>query len=194
MAGQNIGYRRVSSTDQNLDRQLVDVSLDEVFSDKQSGKDTNRPGLEDCIRYCRKGDTLHVHSMDRLARNLRDLQKMVEELNARQVTVNFHKENLIFAGGENPMQKLMLQIMGAFAEFERNMIRERQREGISAAQKRGVLIGSKPKLNPETEKEVASRARQPGANKKALSEEYGITRPTLYEILKRNPEAAEAEQ
>ena len=188
MTGQNVGYVRVSSTDQNTDRQLSDIQLDEIFTDKMSGKSTNRPGLEDCLRHCRKGDTLHVHSMDRLARNLKDLQNMVEELNARKVTVHFHKENLIFAGGDNPMQKLMLQIMGAFAEFERNLIRERQKEGIAAAIKRGVLIGSKPKLSPEIERELADRARQPGANKKALSVEYGITRPTLYEILKRNSE------
>ena len=194
MTGQNVGYIRVSTTDQNLDRQLSDIQLDEIFTDKASGKSTKRPGLEDCLRHVRKGDTLHVHSMDRLARNLKDLQNMVEELNARTVTVHFHKENLIFAGGDNPMQKLMLQIMGAFAEFERNLIRERQREGIEAAKKRGVLIGSKPKLSPETERELADKARQPGANKKALSAEYGITRPTLYEILKRQPETIKDDQ
>ena len=185
MTGQNIGYRRVSSTDQNLDRQLDDIKLDEVFSDKQSGKNKNRPGLEDCLRYCRKGDTLHVHSMDRLARNLRDLQNIVEDLNQRYITVNFHKENLIFSGGENPMQKMMLQVMGSFAELERNLIIERQKEGIEAAKKRGVLIGSKPKLSKEQEAELINRVNQPGANRKALSAEYGITRQTLYNILKR---------
>ena len=133
MKGQNVGYIRVSSVDQNSDRQLSDTSLDVVFEDKCSGKDTQRPQLKACLRHLRSGDALHVHSIDRLARNLKDLQTLVEELTGRGVTIRFNKENLTFTGDANPMQKLMLQMMGAFAEFERSMIRERQREGIAAA-------------------------------------------------------------
>lgn len=186
MSGQNVGYIRVSSTSQNDERQLADIQLDEIFRDKCSGKDTNRPALDDCLRHLRKGDTLHVHSLDRLARNLGDLQSMVEQMNVRGINVNFHKENLVFTGTDNPMQKLMLQMMGAFAEFERNLIRERQREGIKAAKARGVLIGSRPKLNDTREQEMIARALQQGANKKALAEEYGITRATLYNAIKRH--------
>ena len=186
MSGQDVGYVRVSSTGQNDERQLSDVTLNEVFRDKCSGKDTKRPGLEDCLRHLRKGDTLHVHSLDRLARNLRDLQTMVESLNEKGISIHFHKENLVFSGDSNPMQKLMLQMMGAFAEFERNLIRERQKEGIEAAKAKGVLIGSTPKLDEKTEKEMVTRALQPGANKKALAEEYGITRATIYNAIKRH--------
>ncbi|MGO0307248.1 recombinase family protein [Endozoicomonas acroporae] len=185
MSGQKVGYIRVSSTSQNDERQLDDVELDEIFRDKCSGKDTKRPGLDDCLRHLRKGDTLHVHSLDRLARNLGDLQTMVEQLNAKGINVQFHKENLFFTGTDNPMQKLMLQMMGAFAEFERNLIRERQREGIEAAKARGVLIGSRPKLDDAVEQEMVARASRQGANKKALAEEYGVTRATLYNAIKR---------
>lgn len=185
MAGANIGYRRVSSVDQNLDRQLADVDLHEVFEDKLSGKNTKRPGLEDCLRYVRKGDTLHVHSMDRLARNLKDLQSMVEELNKKQVKVKFHKENLEFSGDEDPIKKMMLQLMGAFAEFERNMIQERQREGIAAAVKRGVKLGPPQKLTTEQVAELKERVKQSGENKKALAAEYGISRRTLYNIISK---------
>ena len=186
MSGQNVGYIRVSSTSQNDERQLADVELHEVFRDACSGKDTKRPKLNECMRHLRKGDTLHVHSLDRLARNLKDLQTIVEQLNDKQVTVRFHKENLSFSGESDPMQKLMLQMMGAFAEFERGLIRERQKEGIAAAKAKGVLIGSKPKLDEVTEKEMVAKAKQPGANKKALAEEYGVTRATLYNAMKRH--------
>ena len=185
MTGQHVGYIRVSSTDQNLDRQLVDIQLDEIFSDKVSGKDRKRPGLEDCLRHCRKGDTLHVHSMDRLARNLKDLKNLLDELTERNVQVQFHRENLLFGCDASPMNKLLLHIMGAVAEFERDMIRERQSEGIRAALKKGVRFGSDPKLTKAQETELVARCHEPGANKKALAEEYGISRQTVYKILKR---------
>lgn len=136
--GQKIGYIRVSSLDQNEQRQLDGVPVDKTFTDKASGKDTNRPKLQEAIEYVREGDTLIVHSMDRLARNLNDLRGMVEQLTTKGVIVQFIKENLTFKGDDDAMQNLMLNIMGAFAEFERNLIRERQREGIALAKERGV--------------------------------------------------------
>ncbi len=126
MKGQRIGYIRVSSVQQNTDRQLADIPLDKVFEDKVSGKDTNRPQLKACLGHLREGDTLHVHSIDRLARNLLDLQKLISELVAKGVTVVFHKENMTFSNDTNPMRALMLQMLGAFAEFESAMIKERQ--------------------------------------------------------------------
>ena len=182
MAGQNVGYIRVSSIDQNAGRQLQDVTLDITFEDKCSGKDTNRPQLQACLRHLRRGDILHVHSIDRLARSLKDLQALVEELVGRGVEVHFHKENLVFAGDGNPMQKLMLQMMGAFAEFERSMIRERQREGIAAAKAKGKQIGAKPKLTAGQTTELREKAAGE-ANKTALAREYGISRQTLYNAL-----------
>ena len=182
MKGQNVGYIRVSSVDQNTDRQLDGIKIDIMFEDHCSGKDTNRPELQACLRHLRKGDKLHVHSIDRLARSLKDLQAIVEELTSRGVTVRFLKENLTFSGDSNPMHKLMFQMMGAFAEFERNMIRERQREGIAAARKKGKQIGAKPKLSPEQVEELKSRVAK-GEQKKALAAEYRISRQTLYNLL-----------
>ena len=179
MNGQHVGYIRVSSLDQNTERQLDGITLDIRFEEHCSGKDTKRPQLQACLNHLRRGDTLHVHSIDRLARNLKDLQSLVEDLTERGVTIQFHKENLTFTGTENPMQRLMLQMMGAFAEFERSMIRERQREGIAAAKKRGKKIGASPKLSKQQIAAVKKRAKA-GESKKALATEYGVSRQTIY--------------
>jgi len=182
MSGQQVAYIRVSSVDQNTDRQLEGITFDESFTDKVSGKDTNRPALQDCLRHLRKGDTLHVHSIDRLARNMADLLDLVKQLTARSVTVKFHKEMLTFTGEDNPFQILQLQMMGAFAEFERAMIKERQREGFAAARKNGKQIGARRKLSPEQVAEIRVRLTS-GETKKAIAQEYGISRQTLYTAL-----------
>ena len=144
--GQRIGYQRVSTVDQNTDRQLDGVELDKVFTDKASGKDANRPELHVRIEYVRDGDTLVVHSMDRLARNLEDLRRIVRELTGQGVRVEFVKENLTFAGDDSPMNTLLLSMLGAVAEFERSMILERQREGIALAKAAGKYKGRKASL------------------------------------------------
>src|SRR5271155_5669349 len=131
MTGQRIGYIRVSSTDQNTQRQLEDVKVDRTFTDKISGKDTNRPKLQEMIDFVREGDSVIVHSMDRLARNLDDLRRIVQMLTKKGVSVEFIHEHLTFTGADTPMANLMLSVMGAFAEFERALIRERQLEGIA---------------------------------------------------------------
>ena len=138
MRGHRIGYVRVSSFDQNPERQLEHVPMDRVFTDKASGKDTQRPELERLLAFVREGDTVVVHSMDRLARNLGDLRHLVQKLTQRGVRIAFVKESLTFTGEDSPMAKLMLSVMGAFAEFERALIRERQREGIALARQRGL--------------------------------------------------------
>lgn len=183
MSGKHIGYVRVSSVDQNTARQLEGVELHKSFEDKASGKDTKRPQLQACLDYLRDGDTLHVHSMDRLARNLVDLLAMVKGLTGRGVTIEFHKERLTFTGDPNPMQDLQLAVMGAVAEFERAMIRERQREGIDAAQKRGVRFGRERKLSDEQAAAMIARAHA-GEQKAALAKEFGISRETLYQHLR----------
>ena len=134
MIGQRVGYVRVSSFDQNPERQLKDVDLDRTFSDKASGKDAKRPQLEALMTFVRAGDTVVVHSMDRLARNLDDLRQIVQTLTRRGIRIEFVKEHLAFTGEDSPMANLMLSVMGAFAEFERALIRERQREGIAIAE------------------------------------------------------------
>ena len=178
----NVGYIRVSSPGQKTDRQLDAVVLDKSFTDKISGSSIKRPQLQACFEYLREGDTLHVHSMDRLARNLADLQKVVADLTAQGILVKFHKEGLEFTGRDNPMAKLMMQIMGAVAEFERSLIKERQAEGIRKAKKKGVRFGRKPKLTGGQKNEIIALINA-GNEKKSVAEQFGISRPTLYKVL-----------
>jgi DNA invertase Pin-like site-specific DNA recombinase len=183
MKGQRIGYIRVSSFDQNAERQLEHVELDRVFTDKASGKDMQRPQLETLLTFAREGDTVVVHSMDRLARNLDDLRRLVQGLTKRGIRIEFVKESLTFTGEDSPMANLMLSVMGAFAEFERALIRERQREGIVLAKRRGAYRGRKKSLSAEQVIELHRRA-QDGEKKAPLAREFGISRETLYQYLR----------
>lgn len=182
MKGHNVGYVRVSSFDQNPSRQLDQVQLDKVFEDKASGRDTHRPQLKACLAHLRDGDTLHVHSMDRLSRSLDDLRKIVKELTSRGVIVRFHKESLSFTGQDSAMSNLLLSLLGAVAEFERSLIRERQKEGVEIARKAGKYLGRKPALSPDRAKELVSRAAA-GEKKTALAREFGVSRETVYTYL-----------
>jgi DNA invertase Pin-like site-specific DNA recombinase len=181
--GHRIGYVRVSTLDQNTERQLDGVELDRTFTDKASGKDTNRPQLQAALAYAREGDTLIVHSMDRLARNAEDLLRTVRELTGRGVTVEFVKNHLTFSGKSDPMAKLMMTMLAAFGEFERDLIRERQREGIAIAKARGVYKGRKKALTSEQAVELLECARS-GMPKAELARSYGISRETLYQYLR----------
>lgn len=174
-----IGYIRVSAVDQNTDRQLAEVELDKVFEEKASAKDAKRPQLQECLEWLRPGDTLHVHSIDRLARNLVDLLAIIKTLTAKGVAVQFHKEGLAFTGDNHPMQQLQLSMLGAVAEFERALIRERQREGIAAAKAQGRKLGAPTKLGPEQIEQIRAKLAA-GASKKAVAQEFGISRTTLY--------------
>lgn len=182
MTGKRIGYIRVSSLDQNPQRQLEGIPLDRVFTDKATGKDTKRPALESLLSYVRDGDTVIVHSMDRLARNLDDLRHLVQRFTKAGVRVEFVKEVLTFTGEDSPMAILLLSVMGAFAEFERALIRERQREGIALAKKRGAYKGRKPKLTKDQIEQLKERV----ANREkiaAIARDMGISRTTLYQYL-----------
>ena len=178
----HVGYIRVSSVDQNTSRQLSETALDKVFEDKASGKDTQRPQLTACLEYLREGDTLHVHSMDRLARNLDDLRKLVKGLIARGVAVRFEKESLTFTGESSPMANLLLSMLGAVAEFERELILERQREGIAVAKAAGAYKGRKPSLTQDKIEEMKRRALA-GEKKTVLAKEFGVSRETIYSYL-----------
>lgn len=136
-----IGYIRVSTVDQNSERQLDGVELDEVFEDKCSGKDTNRPHLQALLKYVREGDEVHTHDISRMARNLEDLISLVKLLNSKGVSIKFHKENMTFTGEQNPIQELMLGVLGSVYQFERSMLLERQREGIQKAKQAGKYRG-----------------------------------------------------
>ena len=183
MSGQRIGYIRVSTITQNTDRQLEGIELDEVFEDKVSGKDVNRPQLEAMLKHVRKSDTVYVHSMDRLARNLGDLEWLVEQITSKGATVTFVKNNnLTFAGEDDPMKTLMLQMMGAFAQFERSLILERQREGIAIAKQKGAFKGRKRTITDEQIAEIKERAAR-GDKKAHIAKDLGISRETLYQYL-----------
>ncbi len=184
MAGQRIGYIRVSTLDQNDKRQLDGELLDRTFSDTASGRDIARPQLAELMRFTRDGDTVVVHSMDRLARNLDDLRSLVQTLTNKGVRVEFVKERLAFTGEDSPMAILMLSVMGAFAEFERALIKERQREGIALARQRGAYRGRKKTLSPERAAEMVRQAAE-GAAKSTLAREYGISRETVYQYLRQ---------
>ena len=183
MQGQRLGYVRVSSVDQNPERQLDGLALDHVFTDRASGKDTQRPQLATLLQFARTGDTVVVHSMDRLARNLDDLRRLTNDLTRRGVRVEFLKEGLTFTGDETPMAQLLLSVMGAFAEFERELLRERQREGIALAKQRGVYRGRKPRLTAAQISLLRHRAAA-GEPKAQLARELGISRETLYHYLR----------
>jgi DNA invertase Pin-like site-specific DNA recombinase len=181
--GQRIGYIRVSSFDQNPERQLENTLLDKTFTDKASGKDIHRPELDALKAFAREGDTIIVHSMDRLARNLDDLRRLVQELTGQGIRVEFVKESLAFTGEDSPMANLMLSVMGAFAEFERELIRERQLEGITLAKQRGAYQGRKKALSPKQAATLCQQVSE-GHPKAKLAREYGISRETLYQYLK----------
>lgn len=182
MSGQNIGYVRVSTVDQNTARQLAGVTLDKTFTDRASGKSADRPQLQLCLEYVREGDTLHIHSMDRLARNLDDLRGIVKRLTSKGVQVRFHKEGQVFTGDDSPMANLLLSLLGSISAFERELINERIREGVAIAKASGKYKGSQPKLN--SDQAAALRARvATGVPKAAVAREFGISRETLYSYL-----------
>lgn len=182
MTGQRIGYIRVSSEDQNPDRQLDGIHLDRSFVDRASGKSTERSGLSECLKYIRQGDTLVIHSMDRLARNLDDLRVIVNQLTVDGIRIEFIKEGLTFTGEDSPMSTLLLNVMGAFAEFERSLIRERQREGIDIAKKRGVYKGRKPTLS-QSQIEKIREMSEMGIKKTLIAREFNVSRQTIYGVL-----------
>jgi DNA invertase Pin-like site-specific DNA recombinase len=190
--GHLVSYIRVSSFEQNPDRQLealAQFKLDKTFIDKASGKDTARSQLQAALAHLREGDTFIIPSIDRLARNLDDLRSIVQGLTDRGVTVQFVKESLVFGKADSPMSKLMLSMMGAFAEFERSLIRERQMEGIALAKARGAFKGRKPSLNSAQISELIAKDKANNSkNRAALALSYGISRGTLYNILSANNE------
>lgn len=191
-----IGYKRVSTEDQNTERQLDGMSFTLVFEDKASGKNTDRPQLQAMLAGdWPKGTTVVVHSFDRLARSMADLERIVADLTGRGINVEFVKEAKTFKGGQtsDPLDTLMLQMLGAFAQYERALILERQREGIAKAKARGVYKGRPRKVSDEERMAlIVAEASKPGAVKAAVAKAHGISRETLYQYLKAAPTAAPA--
>lgn len=184
MKTQRIGYIRVSSLDQNSERQLDGQDLDIVFEDRASGKDTNRPQLQAALKHARLGDVFVVHSMDRLARNVEDMLRLVRELNGKGVSVQFMKENITFdAATDDPRSTLMFTMLSAFSQFERALIKERQREGITLAKAKGVYKGGLKVLSPEQIAQIQERVAA-GVPKTKIAKDLKITRQTIYNYLK----------
>ena len=186
MKGQKIGYIRVSSVDQNIGRQLEGIEVDRTFIDKASGKNTDRPKFQEMLNYVREGDMIVVHSMDRFARSLKDLVTEVDQLVKRGVAIQFLKENITFTAQATPIDNLMLQLLGAFAQFEREIILERQKEGIKLAAAQGKYKGRVHKLNTE-KTHALQQAWKEGkySSKVALGKAFGISRQAVYRYLKK---------
>lgn len=183
MPGQNIGYMRVSTGSQNVDRQLAGIDLHKTFIDKATGSNDDRPQLDAMLSHVREGDTLHLHSIDRLARNLQDLLSLIETITGKGVTVVFHKENLTFNGIDDAMGQMMLSLMGAIAQFERSLINERASEGRKIAMDKGVRFGRPSKL---TAKQIAEIRREyaGGKSQRALSIDHDCSRGVIARALK----------
>ncbi|MBU3068538.1 recombinase family protein [Aestuariicella sp. G3-2] len=175
----HVAYIRVSTVEQNTERQLKDtgVNFSKVFEDKCSGGSVKRPQLEAMKEYVREGDTIHIHSIDRLARDLGDLKALVSGWNNEGVNVQFHKEGLHFKAGENGSKTadLMLNILGAVAEFERSMIRERQAEGIAKAKAKGIYKGRKPSID----KASILAELDTGLSMRKVAEKLGVSLSTV---------------
>jgi DNA invertase Pin-like site-specific DNA recombinase len=186
MSGKTVGYRRVSSSGQNPERQLSDISLDKVYTEYASARN-KRPVLSECLDYLRDGDTWVIHSMDRAFRNTEEALSTIRELKGRGVSINFVKENLkIEAGTNNAFTDLYLTVLSSVACFENQLIKERREEGVRIYRLKhpNKPWGAKPKLNPEQVESLKKKAAS-GISKSALSKEFGISRQSVYTYLKK---------
>jgi len=182
MKGQIVGYIRVSTVAQSTARQLDGEVLDKVFEDKLSGKNADRVQLNRMLEFVRQGDVVKIHSMDRLARNVDDLRRIVKGLTAKGIQVVFVKEGLTFTGEDSPVSNLLLTMLGAVAEFERELIRERQREGIEIAKRNGLFKGRQPLAH--NKRQIIKDRVAAGDSRTAIAKDLKICRQTLAKYLK----------
>jgi DNA invertase Pin-like site-specific DNA recombinase len=180
----NIGYIRVSTVEQNEGRQieaLKKYDLERTFMEKVSAKDTNRPQLKEMIEFARKGDTIYIHSLDRLARSTQDLLNLVEELKAKGIHLVSNKENI---DSSTATGKLMLTMIGAINTFERENMLERQKEGIAIAKAEGKFKGRKEIDYPKNWKEVYPKWKSREMTSNSAMEQLGLKRNTFYKLVK----------
>ena len=182
MARQQIGYKRVSTAIQKTDRQLVDVELDRMFTDKVSGSTADRPKLDRLLEHIRKGDEVHVHSIDRLARSFEHLTRIVRAINDKGASVVFHKEGLTFSGDDSPLATLQLQMLASFAEFERALNNERSAEECALAKAKGVQFGRPPSLGKNEINEVRAQC-SVGKSVSAIALDFDVSRQSVYRVL-----------
>ena len=181
----NVAYVRVSTVDQNEARQieaLKKYNIEKWFKEKISGKNTNRPQLQAMLDFIREGDTVYIYDFSRLARSTKDLLDIVEQLNSKGVHLISNKENI---DSSTPTGKLMLTMIGAIAEFERQNLLERQREGIAIAKREGKYKGGQiKKIDDNLFTTVYEKYKSRQITKKAMAEQLKISRPTLDKLLK----------
>ena len=177
---QRIGYARVSTDDQNLHLQrdaLEKAGCQVIYEDKASGKNTERPELEACLKALRSGDTLVVWRLDRLGRSLGDLVKLVTTLEEQKTGFESLQEKIETTSASG---KLVFHVFAALAEFERNLISERTRAGLKAARARGRLGGRKPKLKQKDIREIKALLKDPNIPVSDIAKRFGVSRTTIY--------------
>ena len=188
-AGQHIAYVRVSTVEQNEARQIEALekhNIDKWFTEKISGKNTNRPELQRMLDFVREGDTVYIHDLSRLARSTKDLLEIVDLLQSKGVGLVSNKESI---DSNTPTGKLMLTMIGAIAEFERANLLERQREGIAIAKKEGRFKGRKPiNISKDAFDMQYSKYLKREINKVELASSLGVSRPTLDKLIKKYSE------
>lgn len=183
----NVAYIRVSTIEQNEARQLEAMkqfNIDKFFIEKKSGKNTEREELQRMIDYVREGDTVYIHSLDRLARSTRDLLSIVDKLQEKGVELHSNKESI---DTNTPTGKLMLTMLAAIAEFERQNLLERQKEGIAIAKEQGKYKGRKA-VQPENFEAEYNRYLHREINKVELAKILNVSRPTLDKLIKEHEE------
>ena len=180
-------YIRVSTIQQNDERQLSGIVCDREYREKLSGKDRNRPELRKLLDNLRTNDQVNVHELSRLARNTQDLLNIVDEILKVGASIQFHKENLLFDGAkkDDPFQKLMLTMLGAISTFERDLMLERQREGIAIAKEKGKYKGRRSNFTDDDITKIKNEFKQT-TNKAKLAKKYNISRGYLYELIKKS--------
>lgn len=176
-------YRRVSTTEQNLDRQLAGVEADVVLEEKLSARAVDRPKLNSMLELLSNGDEVHVHELSRLARSVKDLTAIIETIASKGATISFHKEKLIFGAdsASNPFQSLMLNLLGSISQFERELLLERQREGISIAKQKGVYKGRQSRFTEAEFTQMRDDFKSTN-NKSKLARRWGISKSYLYKV------------
>ena len=180
-----IAYVRVSTIEQSEGRQVEAMekyNIEKWFIEKVSGKNANRPKLNEMLDFAREGDTIHIHDFSRLARSTKDLLDIVELLNRKGITLISNKENI---DTSTPTGKLMLTMLGAINEFELTNLHERQREGILIAKKEGKYKGRRP-ISVKNFEEYLALYTSRELNKTQLAKKLGISRPTLNKLIEEN--------
>jgi len=185
----NIAYVRVSTVEQNEARQVEALKrhdIDKWFTEKASAKSMDRPQLQEMLNFAREGDTIYIHDFSRLARSTADLLKIVERLNAEGIHLVSNKENI---DSSTPTGRLMLTMIGAINEFERQNLLERQREGIAIAQSKGVYRGRRERqIEEDRLEELYARYLRREISKRQMAAALGISRPSLDKRLHRRKE------